>query len=68
MPLCANISISDRHAGNNDFADDDCNDGLPHSEPSRYQSCALLPVAQAYLIDRPEGNICPSGPQSSTGW
>jgi len=62
MPFSANVAISDRYEGNDDFADDGCENCLPHTQPDGDQSGSNLPVAQADLVDGPERNIGQSGP------
>ena len=56
MPSGANITISDRDRGDDDFADHEGDDGLPYGDAGGYEGAAELPVGEGDLVDCPEGD------------
>lgn len=68
MPFSADIAVSNGDHSNDDLANDDANHSLPHRKASTHQRRSLLPVGNAYLVDSPKRNICPSSPDTSPRW
>lgn len=68
MPFCSDIAVGNRDCSDDKLADDNGNDGLPHSEASRHQTSTELEVTQSELIDGPEADERPLCPGPSMRW
>jgi hypothetical protein len=56
MPGSADIAVRDRDRGDDEFADDEGDDGLPDGDSSSYEGAAELPVRECDLVYGPEGD------------
>jgi len=56
MPRRANISVRDRNRGDDEFANNEGDDGLPDGDAGGYEGAAELPVGEGDLVYGPEGD------------